>query len=57
MDQKVRVSPRQATDPADDDGLHDSEYGKPANSSAMVVVLGLVALVSMAIGFVLGLLV
>jgi len=56
MDQNVRVSHHQAANSAADESLHDLELGKPAHSSAMVLVLGLVALVSMAFGFVLGLL-
>jgi hypothetical protein len=55
MDQKLRVSHNEASAQAHD--LHDAELGKPPRSSAMVIVLGLVALVSMAFGFVLGLLV
>jgi hypothetical protein len=55
MDQNVRVSHHQAANPAAE-SLPDLELGKPAHSSAMVLVLGLVALVSMAFGFVLGLL-
>ena len=57
MDQNVRLSPSQATAQRSNDGLRDAEIGKPAYSSAMVIVLGLVALVSMAFGFVIGLLV
>lgn len=56
MDQNVRVSHHTSANPAVDEGLHDTELGKPAHSSAMVLVLGVVALVSMAFGFVLGLL-
>jgi hypothetical protein len=57
MDQNVRVSHRRTTTQVSDDSLRDAELHKPAHSSAMVIVLGLVALVSMAFGFVLGLLV
>ena len=56
MDQNVRVSHHQTANPAADQSLHEFELGKPPHSSAMVLVLGLVALVSMAFGFVLGLL-
>jgi hypothetical protein len=55
MDQKLRVSHNEASAQAHDD-LRDAELGKPPRSSAMVIVLGLVAFVSMAFGFVLGLL-
>ncbi len=37
-----------------DETARDPEHGKPAQSSAMVIVLGLVALLSLVIGFVLG---
>ncbi len=57
MDQNVRASQRQTTTAMNDENLRDAELRKPAQSSAMVIVLGLVALVSMAFGFILGLLV
>lgn len=57
MDQNVRAPQCPTTAQLNDDSLRDAELHKPAHSSAMVIVLGLVALVSMAFGFVLGLLV
>lgn len=56
MDQNVRVSNRPALDATDKQISRDPELAKPAQSSAMVLVLGFVALVSMAFGFILGLL-
>jgi len=56
MDQHVRASNRQALGATDKRILRDPELDKPAQSSAMVLVLGFVALVSMAFGFLLGLL-
>lgn len=56
MDQNVRASNRSALDATDKPILRDSELAKPGQSSAMVLVLGFVALVSMAFGFLLGLL-
>jgi hypothetical protein len=56
MDQNVRASTRPALDAADKEISRDPELAKPAQSSAMVLVLGSVALVSMAFGFLLGLL-
>lgn len=56
MDQNIRVSNRPALDATDKQFSHDPELSKPAQSSAMVLVLGFVALVSMAFGFILGLL-
>ncbi len=56
MDQNVRVSKRPAQDAMDEQIFRDRELTEPAQSSAMVLVLGFVALVSMAFGFVLGLL-
>jgi hypothetical protein len=58
MDQHVRASHHQATTaPMNDESPQGTNIGKPAFGSAMVIVLGLVALVSMAFGFVLGLMV
>lgn len=56
MDQNVRASKRLAQDAMDEQIFRDDELTEPAQSSAMVLVLGFVALVSMAFGFVLGLL-
>jgi hypothetical protein len=56
MEQNVRASTRPALDATDKQILRDPELAKPAHSSAMVLVLGFVALVSMAFGFLLGLL-
>lgn len=56
MDQNVRASKRLAQDAMDEQIFRDRELTEPAQSSAMVLVLGFVALVSMAFGFVLGLL-
>lgn len=56
MDQNLRVSTRPALDAADTQIPRDPELAKPAKSSAMVLVLGSVALVSMVFGFLLGLL-
>lgn len=38
----------------DEDIAQDLEQGKPPQSSAMVIVLGMVALLSMVVGFILG---
>ena len=40
--------------PGEDDLAHDLEQGKSPQSSAMVIVLGMVAVLSMTIGFILG---
>jgi hypothetical protein len=58
MDQNVRASNRQAMGAArvTDDLSREPEQGATTQNSAMVVVLGSVALASMAFGFVLGLL-
>lgn len=54
MDQNVRASTRRTLDATDKQILGDPDLSKPAQSSAMVLVLGFVALVSMAFGFLLG---
>lgn len=56
MDQNLRESDGQSSDLTDEDMPCEPEAGKTVQGSAMVLVLGFVALVSMACGFVLGLL-
>ena len=56
MDQNLRGSHRPASDPAEEDMTSEPEDDKPGHGSAMVLVLGFVALISMVFGFLLGLL-
>ena len=45
---------KSVADATHDEMTRDPERDKPAQSSAMVIVLGLVALLSLVIGFILG---
>ena len=56
MDQNLRGSHRPASDPVEEDMTSEPEDDKPGHGSAMVLVLGFVALISMVFGFLLGLL-